>query len=339
MTWVDRGHVCVLVPGTRLCSLSAVATDRTTWPDNPEWSERPKRLPRRSTELLLLGRPGHSLPAADPRPLRLPVPCPTPDGTDTMTAGRLHPERQPGLRLGRSSTELLSDRGCPWCGGGWCPCALFSPPPEPRRVSPGEYPEWEQALALLNRDLTVTFPSWNPCNCWPFRPMTQVSRRTSTSPWPTASGTATTWTRTHRTALRLHWRASPMPRRRPSWSFCGRRGPCAPSTAWACIQGRTQKSDSPGGARERGCVPARLMSTGPWAHSRDRSGTRGARPNPTTKRLARIRHETADHHGQQKARVAPALGWAGGFRLDHRADHRKMPAMWSPARQMVAVSS
>jgi hypothetical protein len=28
-------------------------------------------------------------------------------------------------------------------------CALFDHP-EPRRVSPGEYPVWEQALALLN---------------------------------------------------------------------------------------------------------------------------------------------------------------------------------------------
>ncbi|MFI7301280.1 hypothetical protein [Streptomyces sp. NPDC050121] len=40
-------------------------------------------------------------------------------------------------------------------------CALFDPP-EPRRVSPGEYPVWDQALALLNRDLAVTLPRLEP---------------------------------------------------------------------------------------------------------------------------------------------------------------------------------
>ncbi|BDM74788.1 hypothetical protein HEK616_82750 (plasmid) [Streptomyces nigrescens] len=36
--------------------------------------------------------------------------------------------------------------------------------------------------------------------------------------------------------------------------------------------------------------------------------------------------------------VPEAFGsWA--VRLDHRADQRKMPAMWSPARWMVAVFS
>ncbi|MFE5880423.1 hypothetical protein [Streptomyces hydrogenans] len=39
--------------------------------------------------------------------------------------------------------------------------ALFDPP-EPRRVSPGEYPMWDQALALLNRDLAVTLPEQEP---------------------------------------------------------------------------------------------------------------------------------------------------------------------------------
>ena len=39
--------------------------------------------------------------------------------------------------------------------------ALFDPP-EPRRVSPGEYPVWDQALALLNRDLAVTLPQREP---------------------------------------------------------------------------------------------------------------------------------------------------------------------------------
>ncbi|SPF07122.1 hypothetical protein [Streptomyces sp. MA5143a] len=34
--------------------------------------------------------------------------------------------------------------------------------PEPRRVSPGEYPEWDRALALLNRDLAVTLPEQEP---------------------------------------------------------------------------------------------------------------------------------------------------------------------------------
>jgi hypothetical protein len=56
MTWAGRGHVCALVPGTRLCSLSAVASDRTTWPDSTEWSERPKRLPRRATDFFRLDR-------------------------------------------------------------------------------------------------------------------------------------------------------------------------------------------------------------------------------------------------------------------------------------------
>ncbi|QKZ19930.1 hypothetical protein HUT05_22745 [Streptomyces chartreusis] len=40
-------------------------------------------------------------------------------------------------------------------------CALFDPP-EPRRVSPGEYPAWDQALALLNRDLAATLPQLEP---------------------------------------------------------------------------------------------------------------------------------------------------------------------------------
>ncbi|MFD5101774.1 hypothetical protein [Streptomyces albidochromogenes] len=34
--------------------------------------------------------------------------------------------------------------------------------PEPRRVSPGEHPIWEQALALLNRDLAATLPEQEP---------------------------------------------------------------------------------------------------------------------------------------------------------------------------------
>jgi len=40
-------------------------------------------------------------------------------------------------------------------------CAFFDPP-EPRRVAPGEYPVWDQALALLNRDLAVTLPGQEP---------------------------------------------------------------------------------------------------------------------------------------------------------------------------------
>ncbi|MCX5195156.1 hypothetical protein OOK31_14810 [Streptomyces sp. NBC_00249] len=39
--------------------------------------------------------------------------------------------------------------------------SLFDPP-EPRRVLPGEYPVWEAALALLNRDLAVTLPGQEP---------------------------------------------------------------------------------------------------------------------------------------------------------------------------------
>ncbi|GAA1191545.1 hypothetical protein F4556_005726 [Kitasatospora gansuensis] len=34
--------------------------------------------------------------------------------------------------------------------------------PEPRRVLPGEYPLWDEALALLNRDLAVTLPAQGP---------------------------------------------------------------------------------------------------------------------------------------------------------------------------------
>ncbi|WP_369033044.1 hypothetical protein [Streptomyces adonidis] len=34
--------------------------------------------------------------------------------------------------------------------------------PEPRRVPPGAYPEWDRALALLNRDLAVTLPEQEP---------------------------------------------------------------------------------------------------------------------------------------------------------------------------------
>ncbi|MGK5639107.1 hypothetical protein ACSNOK_12495 [Streptomyces sp. URMC 126] len=40
-------------------------------------------------------------------------------------------------------------------------CALFDRS-EPRRVSPGEYPLWDRALALLNRDLAVTLPEQKP---------------------------------------------------------------------------------------------------------------------------------------------------------------------------------
>jgi len=35
-------------------------------------------------------------------------------------------------------------------------------PPEPRPVPPGEHPVWEQALALLNRDLAATLPRQGP---------------------------------------------------------------------------------------------------------------------------------------------------------------------------------
>ncbi|MGW7197952.1 hypothetical protein [Streptomyces chryseus] len=34
--------------------------------------------------------------------------------------------------------------------------------PDPRRVSPGEHPMWDQALALLNRDLAATLPEQEP---------------------------------------------------------------------------------------------------------------------------------------------------------------------------------
>ena len=34
--------------------------------------------------------------------------------------------------------------------------------PEPRRVDPGEYPLWDEALALLNRDLAATLPEQEP---------------------------------------------------------------------------------------------------------------------------------------------------------------------------------
>ncbi|MFD9124762.1 hypothetical protein [Kitasatospora sp. NPDC059571] len=33
---------------------------------------------------------------------------------------------------------------------------------EPRRVLPGEYPTWDRALALLNRDVAVTLPEQGP---------------------------------------------------------------------------------------------------------------------------------------------------------------------------------
>ncbi|MGW3664666.1 hypothetical protein [Streptomyces sp. NPDC005141] len=39
--------------------------------------------------------------------------------------------------------------------------ALFDRP-EPRRVSVGEYPMWDRALALLNRDLAGTLPEQEP---------------------------------------------------------------------------------------------------------------------------------------------------------------------------------
>ncbi|MGW0970708.1 hypothetical protein [Streptomyces sp. NPDC002516] len=38
---------------------------------------------------------------------------------------------------------------------------LFDPV-EPRRVAPDEYPMWDQALALLNRDLAATLPEQEP---------------------------------------------------------------------------------------------------------------------------------------------------------------------------------
>ncbi|MEU2354354.1 hypothetical protein ABZ599_15535 [Streptomyces misionensis] len=34
--------------------------------------------------------------------------------------------------------------------------------PEPRRVSPGEYPMWDRALTLLNQDLAATLPEQGP---------------------------------------------------------------------------------------------------------------------------------------------------------------------------------
>ncbi|WP_107052630.1 hypothetical protein [Streptomyces sp. NRRL S-1448] len=38
---------------------------------------------------------------------------------------------------------------------------LFDPP-EPRRVALGEYPLWDEALALVNRDLVATLPDQGP---------------------------------------------------------------------------------------------------------------------------------------------------------------------------------
>ncbi len=138
--------------------------------------------------------------------------------------------------------------------------------PEPRRVSPGEHPMWEQALALLNRDLAATLPEQNLCDCWPFHPTRPTSRRTSTSLWPMASGTAITCTRSRRWCLPLRWRSSPMPHRRQSPSVCGRRGLCAPSTAWGCIRGMRTGS-CPGGARGSGRGTAGPTSVRPWAGS------------------------------------------------------------------------
>ncbi|WP_198545830.1 hypothetical protein [Actinacidiphila yeochonensis] len=42
--------------------------------------------------------------------------------------------------------------------------------PEHRRVLPGEYPLWDGALALLNRDLAVTIPEQEPLRLLALRP-------------------------------------------------------------------------------------------------------------------------------------------------------------------------
>ncbi|GGY17907.1 hypothetical protein [Streptomyces tanashiensis] len=34
--------------------------------------------------------------------------------------------------------------------------------PEPRQIPPGDYPLWDEALALVNRDLAVTLPEQGP---------------------------------------------------------------------------------------------------------------------------------------------------------------------------------
>ncbi|SNT50353.1 hypothetical protein [Actinacidiphila glaucinigra] len=38
----------------------------------------------------------------------------------------------------------------------------FFDPPEPHRVPPGKYPLWDEALALVNRDLAATLPDRKP---------------------------------------------------------------------------------------------------------------------------------------------------------------------------------
>ncbi|MGW7793252.1 hypothetical protein [Streptomyces tricolor] len=48
----------------------------------------------------------------------------------------------------------------------------FPTPPEPYFVSAGEHPLWEQALAVVNRDLAATLPEQRPLRliAWPAEP-------------------------------------------------------------------------------------------------------------------------------------------------------------------------
>ncbi|WP_037606538.1 hypothetical protein [Streptacidiphilus rugosus] len=41
--------------------------------------------------------------------------------------------------------------------------------PKPRQVEPGEFPAWDQALALLNRDLAATLPGERPLQLFALR--------------------------------------------------------------------------------------------------------------------------------------------------------------------------
>src|SRR6478735_5314586 len=88
----------------------------------------------------------------------------------------------------------------------------------------------------------------------------------STLPWPTASGTAVICTQRRQKTLLMPWRSSPTPRRKPSLSVCGRRGPCVSDTTWACIHA-TWRGCSPGGAPGGSRGAGRATSVRPWARS------------------------------------------------------------------------
>lgn len=144
--------------------------------------------------------------------------------------------------------------------------ALFDSPGL-RRVSLGEYPLWDAALALLNRDLAGTLPEQGPMQL-----VAQPSYEAGEPEYVYVALANGEWHGTHlypkvaedlAHALAIVADAAQDTVAERLRQACG---PCASNTTWACMRARWRGS-SPGGAPESSRVSGRPTSVRTWARS------------------------------------------------------------------------